>query len=149
MATSERFDSVVVGTVRSVNDRGLKLDGYDSWFNVSRFAVGVVLPERGETVACTLDKAGFLRCVGPADGATPTAPPVRGGSDAATAAAPSTKDRTITRLACLKAAAEFGAARPNLKSGDVLAIAASWERWITREQETTYDLDAADDDAAF
>jgi hypothetical protein len=49
----------------------------------------------------------------------------------------------------LKAAAEFGAARPNLKSGDVLAIAASWERWITREQETTYDLDAADDDAAF
>src|SRR5439155_6541707 len=52
MATSERFDSVVVGTVRSVNDRGLKLDGYDSWFNVSRFAVGVVLPERGETVAC-------------------------------------------------------------------------------------------------
>jgi hypothetical protein len=49
----------------------------------------------------------------------------------------------------LKAAAEFGAARPNLKSGDVLAIAASWERWIGREQELTFDLDAADDDAAF
>jgi hypothetical protein len=147
MATSERFDSVVVGTVRSVNDRGLKLDGYDSWFNVSRYAVGVVLPERGETVACTLDKAGFLRCVGPADGATPTAPRVAGASDMT--AAPSVKDRTITRLAVLKAAAEFGAARPSLKSGDVLAIAASWERWITREQETTYDLDAADDDAAF
>jgi hypothetical protein len=106
-----------------------------------------VLPERGETVACTLDKAGFLRCVGPADGAIPTAPPVRGGSDAPSAA--SLKDRTITRLAILKAAAEFGAARPNLKSGDVLAIAASWERWIGREQELTFDLDAADDDAAF
>jgi hypothetical protein len=148
MATSERFDSVVVGTVRSVNEKGLKLDGYDSWFNVSRYAVGVVLPERGETVACTLDKAGFLRAVGPADGATPTAPPVAA-ARATTAAAPSVKDRTITRLAILKAAAEFGAARPNLKSGDVLAIAASWERWITREQETTFDLDAADDDAAF
>jgi hypothetical protein len=36
----------------------------------------------------------------------------------------------------LKAAAEFGAARPNLKSGDVLAIAASWERWVTRESST-------------
>jgi hypothetical protein len=147
MAVSERFDSVVVGTVRSVNEKGLKLDGHDVWFNVSKFAVGVVLPERGETVACTLDKSGFLRAVGPAGGATPTAPRVAGASDMT--GAPSTKDRTITRLAVLKAAAEFGAARPNLKSGDVLAIAASWERWITREQETTYDLDAADDDAAF
>lgn len=43
------------------------------------------------------------------------------------------RDRTITRLAVLKAAAEFAAARPQLKSGDVLSIAASWERWINRE----------------
>jgi hypothetical protein len=40
----------------------------------------------------------------------------------------------------MKAAAEFGAARPNLKSGDVLAIAASWGRWVNRDQETTFDL---------
>lgn len=148
MAASERFDSVVIGTVRSVNEKGLKLDGHDVWFNVSKFAVGVVLPERGETVACTLDKAGFLRCVGPADGVTPTAPRVAGASDAP-AAAPSARDRTISRLAILKAAAEFGAARPSLKSGDVLAIAASWERWVNRSEETTYDLDAADADDAF
>jgi hypothetical protein len=50
------------------------------------------------------------------------------------------KDRTITRLAVLKAAAEIDAARPNLKRGNILTIAASWERWINREQETTYDL---------
>jgi hypothetical protein len=43
------------------------------------------------------------------------------------------RDRTITRLAVLKAAAEFGAARPQPKSGDVLAIASSWEWWVTRE----------------
>jgi hypothetical protein len=146
MAMQYSGPEIVVGVVRSVNDKGLKLEGHESWLNVSRFAVGVVLPERGETVACTLDKAGFLRAVGPADGATPTAR-VAGGSDAP--AAPTVKDRTITRLAVLKAAAEFGAARPNLKSGDVLAIAASWERWIMREQETTYDLDAADTDDAF
>lgn len=148
MAASERFDSVVVGTVRSVNEKGLKLEGHDAWLNASKFAIGLVLPERGETVACTLDKAGFLRCVGPADGVVPTAPPVRGASDAPPAA-PSTRERTISRLAILKAAAEFGAARPNLKSGDVLAIAASWERWVNREQELTYDLDAADADDAF
>lgn len=134
---------LVVGRVVSVNEKGLKLEGHESWLNVSRFAVGVVLPEKGAHVACTLDRAGFLRAVSPADGAAPSCAADRA------PAAPSTKDRTITRLACLKAAAEFGAARPSLKSGDVLAIAASWERWVNREQETTYDLDAADTDAAF
>ena len=42
------------------------------------------------------------------------------------------KDRTITRLAVLKAAAQFGASRPDLKSADVLRIAASWEAWVNR-----------------
>jgi hypothetical protein len=134
MAINGSADQLVTGIVRSVNDKGLKLEGWDTWMNVSKFAVGVVLPERGETVTCTLDKAGFLRAVAPSDGVAP----VRGGSDAP--AGPSTKDRTITRLAILKAAAEFGAARPSLKSGDVLAIAASWEKWITRDEETTYEL---------
>lgn len=137
MASPTVADTTVSGIVRSVNNKGLKLEGQDSWLNCSKFAVGIVLPERGAAVTCTLDNAGFLRAVAPSDGVLP----VRGGSDALPAA-PSTKDRTITRLAILKAAAEFGAARPSLKSGDVLAIAASWERWITREDgvETTYDL---------
>ncbi len=42
------------------------------------------------------------------------------------------KDRTITRLACLKAAAEFGASRPDAKSTDVLKIAEKWEAWVNR-----------------
>jgi len=133
------IESVVTGIVRSVNDKGLKLEGHESWLNCSKFAVGIVLPERGQAVACTLDKAGFLRSVEVVDGIAPVA----GGSDfIAQPAPPSTKDRTITRLAILKAAAEFGAARPSLKSGDVLAIAASWERWVNREDgvETTYEL---------
>lgn len=119
---------IITGIVRSVNDKGLRLDGFTDWFNVSKFAVGVTLPERGAAVTCTLDKAGFLRAVETTDGVPPR---VAGGSDAP--ATPSTKDRTITRLAVLKAAAEFGAARPNLRSGEVLKIAASWERWVNRE----------------
>jgi|SRR4051794_21388030 hypothetical protein len=97
----------VVGRVISVNEKDLKLDGHADWLNVSKFAVGVVLPERGQTVSVTLDRAGFLRGVEVVDGVLP--PRVAGGSDA-----PNVKDRTITRLAVLKAAAEFGAARPNL-----------------------------------
>lgn len=129
-------DQQISGVVRSVNDKGLKLEGFDSWFNVSRFAVGVVLPERGEQVTVTLDKAGFLRAVVPADGSVripaPYVAPERAESQ--------DRYRTITRLAVLKAAAEFGAARPNLKSGEVLAVAASWERWVNREQDNTLEL---------
>jgi hypothetical protein len=122
----------ISGRVAAVNDKGLKLEGHESWLNISKFAVGCILPERGQDVTVTLDKAGFLRAVEPLTGAHAALQPTRiaGGSDAP---APSVKDRTITRLAILKAAAEFGAARPKLKSGDVLAIAASWERWVNRE----------------
>jgi hypothetical protein len=126
---SVSFDSTVSGIVRSVNEKGLKLEGHDEWFNVSKFAVGVVLPERGQHVTLTLDKAGFIRAVAPADGSAPL--PVRGASDAP--AAPSTKDRTITRLAVLKAAAEYAASKPQSCSGDVLKIAAAWESWVLRD----------------
>jgi hypothetical protein len=44
------------------------------------------------------------------------------------------RDRTISRLAVLKAAAEFGASRPDLKSGDVLKIANSWLAWVEKPQ---------------
>jgi hypothetical protein len=124
------------GIVRSVNPKGLKLEGHEDWLNFSKFATDLVVPERGAAVTLTLDKSGFIRRVDAADGAEVTMT-----QNAAPGASSSThRDRTITRLAVLKAAAEFGAARPNLKSGDVLAIAASWERWINRDCETTYDL---------
>jgi hypothetical protein len=117
-------ETSITGRVGSVNEKGFRLVGADGWLNYSKFAVGIVAPERGAEVVVTLDKAGFVRAIGPADSASAPAP-VRGGSEA-----PSSRDRTITRLAVLKAAAEFGAARPSLRSGEVLAIAASWERWV-------------------
>jgi hypothetical protein len=128
MSMSSQF----TGRVVSVNPKGLKLDGHDDWFNVSRFAEGVVLPERGETVTVTLDKSGFLRAVDVV-GALPR---VAGGSDAVT---PSAKDRTITRLAVLKAAAEYAASKTESKSTDVLKIAACWERWVLRSDDPTED----------
>jgi hypothetical protein len=43
------------------------------------------------------------------------------------------KDRTISRLAVLKAAAAFGASRPDVKSADVLAIADRWLAWVEKQ----------------
>ena len=107
----------LVGRVTSVNERGLRLEGRDGWLNVSKWAKDVTLPERGARVVVKLDGAGFVRAIAPADGATL---PV------------GNKDQTITRLACLKAAAEFCAARPDLKSADLFALAERMEQWATR-----------------
>ncbi len=131
------LSSTFTGRVASVNERGLRLDGEESWFNLSKFALGVVLPERGQTVTVTVDSKGFLRSCVPADGPAPL--PIAGGSHAIT----SDKDRTITRLAVLKAAAEFGASRPSLKSGDILKIAESFERWVLRSGDPLDDLEEA------
>lgn len=129
-------ETTLTGRVVSVNEKGLKFEGAGEWCNYSKFAVGIVAPQKDQTVTITLDKGGFIRTVVPADGSTVSLTP----HAAAGATSGQHRDRTITRLAVLKAAAEFGAARPNLKSGEVLKIAASWERWINREQDNTYDL---------
>jgi hypothetical protein len=131
------LSSQFTGTVRSVNEKGLKLEGHENWLNVSKYAVGVVLPERGQQVTVTVDNAGFIRAV-EVVGALPH--PIAGGSDVPVA--PSTKDRTITRLAVLKAAAEYAASKPESKSTDVLKIAASWETWVLREDDAPELVDA-------
>ena len=110
----------VTGRVASVNPKGLRLEGEDGWLNYSKWGTIDVVPERGQTVALNLDAAGFIRSLAVLEGVSPTM----------RTAAPSTKDRTITRLALIKAAAEFAASRPDLKSADVISIARSWERFV-------------------
>lgn len=124
MAVSPLTPETITGRVASVNPKGLKLDGHADWFNFSRYAADIVPPMRGQHVTLTLDRQGFVRAVEANSGHQEPATGHQG--------ATSVKDRTITRLAVLKAAAEFAAARPQVKSGEVLRIAASWERWVTR-----------------
>lgn len=132
--------STVSGLVVSTNPKGFRIAGYDDWLNFSKYADGIEPPQKGETVTATLDRAGFVRAVAPSDGSEASLRP----SGAQNATSAQNKDRTITRLAVLKAAAEFGAARPLLKSGDVLRIAEVFERWVTRDDATSDDdLDEA------
>jgi hypothetical protein len=121
------LSTTFTGRVVSVNDKGVKLDGHPEWLNFSKFAEGLVAPERGATVTVLVDRQGFIRACELADGSA-----VSAAAPSAQQPASSQKDRTITRLAVLKAAAEFAASREGLKSGEVLKIAASWERWVLR-----------------
>jgi len=141
VAVSPTPDQQITGLVVSVNPKGLKLDSHADWFNFSKYARDLVPPMRGQAVTLTLDRQGFIRtCAAGVTAKTDETPgvdhtyavPPTAKTDETWSSA-SRKDRTITRLAVLKAAAEFGAARPNLKSGEVLKIAASWERWVNRE----------------
>ena len=128
---ADSLSTTYTGRVVAVNEKGLRLEDHESWCNYSKFAVGVVAPQRGDVVTVTVDSKGFVRAIERLDGPVTTNGAQRVRIDAQTPSGPSEKDRTITRLAVLKAAAEFGASRPDLKSGDVLAIATSWERWVT------------------
>jgi hypothetical protein len=147
MAVHDSLSSTFTGRVTSVNDRGLKLDGHDDWYNVSKFAPPITLPSRGDSVTICVDSKGFLRSCFPADGA-PQQPATR----AERAVQPdTTRERTITRLAVLKAAAEFSSSKPSSSSADVLKIAACWEAWVTRsdapEPNDIVVFDAEPDDA--
>jgi hypothetical protein len=111
----------VEGIVESVNPTGLKIGG--AWVNVSRFKP-VDLPESGAHVRLRVDSKGYiveLVNLSPADLEK-------------TPAVLSAKDDRITRLAVLKAAAEFvglwGQSREDIKSDHVLVIADRWLAWV-------------------
>ena len=106
----------IEGVVESVNATGLKIGG--AWVNVSRFKP-ITLPEVGAHVRLKVDSKGYivaLEVLG-----QPATPKTE-------------RDERITRLAVLKAAAEFvglwGQTREEVKSDHVLVIADKWLTWV-------------------
>ena len=143
MAVSPSPDQQITGRVVGVNPKGVKLDGHPDWFNFSKYAADLVPPARGSVVTLTLDRQGFVRAVSAADGPQEPATGRQGNLHAGVHKDRVLSDsRRITRLAVLKAAAEFAASRPQLKSGEVLKVAASWERWVNRPESAEETVEA-------
>jgi hypothetical protein len=107
----------VEGVVEGVNATGLKIGG--AWVNRSKFNP-IDLPETGAHVRLKVDAKGYIVSLETLSHREQDL------------AVPSDKDARITRLAVLKAAAEFGASRPDLKSSDVLLVADKWMEWVNR-----------------
>jgi len=105
----------IEGVVEARNGTGVKIDG--EWRNVSKFHP-VELPEVGAHVRADVDNKGFLKEIQVLDGESP---------------AVSSRDERITRLAVLKAAANFAAIRSDIKSADVLRIADKWLEWVNHD----------------
>jgi len=108
----------VEGIVESVNPTGLKIGG--AWVNVSRFHP-VQLPDAGAHVRLKIDPKGYIVDM---QNLSPDPGP----------AVLSAKDDRITRLAVLKAAAEFvglwGQSREDVRSEHVLVLADKWLKWV-------------------
>jgi hypothetical protein len=120
MTTNGYAGTTVAGVVEATNDRGLRLNG--EWLNVSKFKP-LELPPVGARVSVLVDGKGFLTSVQVLEGGVEKTPAV-------------SRNETIARLAVLKAAAAFGASRPDLKSSDVLRIADAWLAWVEESYGT-------------
>lgn len=116
----------VSGTVGAANDKGIRLDGADTWLNWSKFADGRTVVGRGDQVVCSVDAAGFLRAVTVVD--APAAPAQRAAATSAAPARGADRDVAIIRQCAVKAAAQLFAG-----SGDVdaaLAAARRFEQFV-------------------
>ncbi|HEY7061710.1 MAG TPA: hypothetical protein VII06_09535 [Chloroflexota bacterium] len=114
----------LIGTVSKVNGTAFWLAERPALrLAISQFAEPrPELPAVGQRVRLGLDSKQFVRAI-----------EVVGEDRAPDVTAPATsREATSTRLACLKAAAEFLAPRAEAKSPDVLAVAAAFEAWVTR-----------------
>lgn len=107
----------ILGRVEAANDRGVKIAG--QWYNVSRYRP-VALPLKGATVALTV-KGSWIEALEVQDAHSASESP---------STPPDARQRTISRLAVLKAAAAFAASRPEARSTDVLTVADLWLRWV-------------------
>jgi hypothetical protein len=108
----------VEGLVEATNANGLKIGG--SWVNVSRFKP-IELPEAGAHVRLEVDSRGYIREV------EVLKPAGVGSGDVS-------RNETITRLAVLKAAAQFvgllSQTRDDIRSEHVLKLADRWLEWV-------------------
>ena len=114
--------SDVEGLVEAVNATGLKVGG--AWVNVSRYHP-VELPASGAHVRLKVDAKGYIVALENLS---------HGGHESPAVLSASPRDERITRLAVLKAAAEFvglwGQSREEVKSDHVLALADRWLKWV-------------------
>jgi len=111
----------VEGIIESVNANGLKIGG--AWVNVSRFHP-VTLPDAGARVRLKIDTKGYIVDL---ENLSPTAQNLTSEK----------RDERITRLAVLKAAAQFvglwGQSREEVKSDHVLVLADRWLKWVQED----------------
>src|SRR4051812_36834339 len=125
MAQPNGTTTTITATVEAVNDKRVRGNG--DWVNVSKVHA-VALPLRGALVSLEVQGGRWIQRCDVLDGSQD------GHSNAERATAPSNREQTITRLACLRSAVQLAANKPDLTSADVLKVAERFEAWVNREE---------------
>src|SRR5436309_14801479 len=119
MAMPSSTPETVTGVVEQVASAGTGIRIAGEWLNYSRNHPEVPRPIRGQRVSVQVersDRGAWIAGLDVLDGGAVQFSQRRGSGAGGRSPA---EQRTITRLAVLKAAAEFGSSRPDLKSADV------------------------------
>jgi hypothetical protein len=133
-ADGHQILDTVSGLVEQINAKrtGIKVAG--EWLNISAYHPLSEIPTPGQRVDVQVektDRGAWINGLDFLDGGEvhQLAMPQqrRGGGGGGPSPA---ELREIRRLTVLKAAAAFGASRPDVKSSDVLAIADRWLTWV-------------------
>lgn len=145
--TQSAQTETVRGRVEQANEKGLKVDG--RWFNWSQYSRSSVRPAEGDDVELEIARGKFIndaRVLGAGaedgpDGAGLDDDPFAGSlsAPAPRAATPprqvqsatpnADRNTEIRRLALIKAAADYAAAR-EMEPEEVVTLASQWERWV-------------------
>jgi hypothetical protein len=151
MAQTGTQTETVQGRVEQTNEKGLKVDG--RWFNWSQYSRASTRPQEGDDVELEVARGKFINDahilgsggqgtleLDDEDPSADGAPAPRTGAvgvrpgPTARAAPPATpnadRNTEIRRLALIKAAADYAAARA-LDADEVITLAARWEEWVT------------------
>lgn len=115
------------GIVATNNPRGMRLEGFDVWFNYSATSA-VERPQAGDRVRVVVDARRYVREV---EIIEQVAPAVRS-TPAPRAASRPDRDRLIVRQCVIKAAVEYAAARPTMNAGEMFYLAEKMEQWVYR-----------------
>ena len=112
----------VEGLVEVTNANGIKVNGH--WLNRSAFGAALELPAKGAYIRAQVDARGYLKSIETVEHTPATA----------SLSHASERDERITRLAVLKAAANFvgllSQTREDVKSEHVLRLADKWVEWV-------------------
>jgi hypothetical protein len=126
----------VSGLVEQINAKGTGIKVAGEWLNVSAYHAIAELPELGQRVDVQVertDRGVWIQSVEILDGGQihqlPQAPRRGGGGGRSLA-----EQRDIRRLSVLKAAAAFCAARPEVKSSEVVQLADRWLAWFEQPE---------------
>lgn len=124
MTEEKAKTTTVTGMVTSANERGVRLDGAETWHNLSKYGTdGVVMPAKGAYVTLTLDAKGFVKRVEAA--VAPEGASVELPASGAPAGSYALRDRTVCREWAVNAAVNILGGGPGhpVDLGDALRVA--------------------------